>query len=273
VIPETGRWFYNNVSSGHPNYCILNQMAIKMQFMYDDGDQLEEDLFYDVPANATNFEGSFCADFDVDSQRLYDRLRITFFEDDPNEPEPWILELDFLYDYDPLDGDREWYIGDVDLYYNYNNYNFPGMCQAAGQPANCTYGRQQARLDRVYLFYSDLRESYKCDSHLTTEGYKFQFIVDGNDPKIPRPASLTMHVWNTQIEAFARQAKPEFHAPFRCYEDQYIPRLVPGIIGGIVGAVVIFVVAVYVGQRKAMGRNYNSPMEDDNTSDSSSNAS
>ena len=39
----------------------------------------------------------------------------------------WQLELDFFYDYDPIDGDREWYLADIDLDYEYSAFYFPAL--------------------------------------------------------------------------------------------------------------------------------------------------
>lgn len=88
----------------------------------------ERTIHYDVPANETdppNMDGSNCALFDRDRTQLEERLQIHFFYDQ------WLLELDFLYNYDPSNGDREWYLADIDLFYEYSKFYFPELSDDA----------------------------------------------------------------------------------------------------------------------------------------------
>jgi len=255
ATPTRGYWNYTE----NGEWCILVAAGIKITFLYEGADGEDHQVSYDIPANNTiesaesiNLDGSFCNPFDADTQRLRNRLRIHFFDDD------WILELDFFYDYDPVDGDREWYMADIDLYYTYNNVYFPELADDVDE-------RQQATLDRIVFFFTDLRESYWCDSKVSTADdatNKFQFYPEGGDgtgnPVVPK--RLTVSAWNTRMEAFARNPDPEFHTPNRCVADQFIPRLVPGIIGGICAASIITAITIYAFQRKAKDRDYGSGM-------------
>jgi hypothetical protein len=250
---EPIRGYWNYTENGE--YCILCAMAIRLTFTYEGEDRDLYTVSYDVPANNTfdgtgaDLQGSSCDLFDRDIQRLNNRLRINFFEDD------WILELDFFYDYDPTDGDREWYMADIDLYYTYSNKYFPAL-------ADTVNIKQRATLDRIAFFFTDLRTSYRCDSQQELrETDKFQFYPqDDQSPPGPVPQRFRITTWQMQLEAFARASDATFHPSNRCAEDEFIPRLVPGIVGGIVAASIIAALSLFTIQRKAKGRDYGSGM-------------
>ncbi len=53
--------------------------------------------------------------------------------------EDGVLELDFFYDYDPIDGDREWYMADIDLYYTFNKVYFPALSESIDDRRKLVY--------------------------------------------------------------------------------------------------------------------------------------